>query len=154
MFKQKRVAWQDIPRLREITAVLAKYGLGGVFQRLKLPGRRKHADRDIPQTKLLSLPRRFRMAFEELGPTYVKLGQILSTRIDIFPPEWIQEFSQLQNNVKPVDAEEVIALLEASYGRKITEIFKEFDPIPVGSASIAQVHRAILFNGDIVAVKV
>ena len=154
MFKQKRVAWQDIPRLREITAVLAKYGLGGLFQRLKLPGRRERSDSDLAQTKLLSLPRRFRMAFEELGPTYVKLGQIISTRIDIFPPEWIQEFSQLQNNVKPVGAEEIVALLEASYGRKITEVFKEFDPVPVGSASIAQVHRAILFTGEVVAVKV
>ena len=154
MFKQKRVAWQDIPRLREITAVLAKYGLGGLFQRLKLPGRRERSDKDMAQTKLLSLPRRFRMAFEELGPTYVKLGQIISTRIDIFPPEWIQEFSQLQNNVKSVNADEIIALLEASYGKKITEVFKEFDPVPVGSASIAQVHRAILFNGDVVAVKV
>jgi ubiquinone biosynthesis protein len=76
MFKQKRVAWHDIPRLREITAVLAKYGLGSIFQRLKLPGRRKQADLDLNQTRLLSLPRRFRMAFEELGPTYVKLGQI------------------------------------------------------------------------------
>ncbi len=153
MLRKTLVAFQDLPRLREIIAVLARHGLGGFLQRVKL-SRRKKPLNNGEDTRYIPLPKRFRLAFEQMGPTFIKLGQILSTRIDIFPPEWIDEFTHLQNNVQPVAAPEIIAVIEESLGQPVDTIFKSFDTEPIGSASIAQVHKAILFSGETVAVKV
>ena len=102
----------------------------------------------------MSTPRRFRMAFEELGPTFVKLGQILSTRVDIFDAEWIEEFEKLQSNVAPIPVASIDELIESYLGRPMGEVFRSFDSVPVGSASIAQVHKAVLSDGETVAVKI
>lgn len=106
---------------------------------------------DTPST--LPTAVRVRLAFEELGPTFIKLGQILSTRVDVFPPHWIAEFEKLQNKVPPIDPVQVPQLIEQALGQPPETLFAAFDPEPIGSASIAQVHRARLASGETVAVK-
>ena len=145
------LAIRDFSRMRQIASVLAKYGLGGFLQRIRLKVGKNGGG---GQNDYMSTPRRFRLAFEQLGPTFVKLGQILSTRVDIFPPEWIEEFERLQTDVAPIGTKDICALIAAELGRPIGEVFLEIDPVPAGSASIAQVHRAVLLNGEQVAVKV
>jgi ubiquinone biosynthesis protein len=102
----------------------------------------------------LGLSRRFRVAFAVLGPTYIKLGQILSSGEGIFPPELVGEFKQLRDHVPPETYETVRATVESDFGRPLEEIFAEFDAEPIAAASIAQVHRARLVSGEEVVVKV
>jgi len=145
------LAMRDISRMREIITVMTKYGLGGFLQRIKLSY--GSADESASGSRYMSTPRRFRMAFEELGPTFVKLGQILSTRVDIFDAEWIEEFEKLQSNVAPIPVASIDELIESYLGRPMGEVFRSFDSVPVGSASIAQVHKALLSGGATVAEK-
>ncbi|KZX36438.1 ubiquinone biosynthesis regulatory protein kinase UbiB [Wohlfahrtiimonas chitiniclastica] len=100
------------------------------------------------------LPVRIRLALEALGPTFVKLGQVLSTRNDLFPEDYIEEFSKLQDNVPAFDSNIAIEIIERALKQPISEVFREFDEVPMAAASIAQVHSAILKNGDHVVVKV
>lgn len=146
------LAMRDISRMREIITVMTKYGLGGFLQRIKLSY--GNADESASGSRYMSTPRRFRMAFEELGPTFVKLGQILSTRVDIFDAEWIEEFEKLQSNVAPIPVASIDELIESYLGRPMGEVFRSFDSVPIGSASIAQVHKAVLSDGETVAVKI
>ena len=146
------LAMRDISRMRELITVMTKYGLGGFLQRIKLSY--GSADESASGSRYMSTPRRFRMAFEELGPTFVKLGQILSTRVDIFDAEWIEEFEKLQSNVAPIPVASIDELIESYLGRPMGEVFRSFDSVPVGSASIAQVHKAVLSDGETVAVKI
>ena len=146
------LAMRDISRMREIITVMTQYGLGGFLQRIKLSY--GSADESASGSRYMSTPRRFRMAFEELGPTFVKLGQILSTRVDIFDAEWIEEFEKLQSNVAPIPVASIDELIESYLGRPMGEVFRSFDSVPVGSASIAQVHKAVLSDGETVAVKI
>ena len=148
------LAMRDFSRLREIIAILSKYGLGEFVQRIRLSGKPIKQNSAAPESRYMSTPRRFRLAFEELEPTFVKLGQILSTRVDIFNAEWIEEFEQLQCNVTPIATTDIYALIESHLGCPIREVFQSIDVNPIGSASIAQVHKAILLNGDTVAVKI
>ena len=99
-------------------------------------------------------PEKVRQAFEELGPTFVKLGQILSMRPDFIPTEYCDEFMKLRTDVAPMPYETVIGVIEKEYGKSFGEIFSSMDRICVGSASFAQVHRAVLKNGEKVVVKV
>ncbi|MDO5068663.1 MAG: AarF/UbiB family protein [Neisseria zoodegmatis] len=147
------LAMRDFSRMREIIAILTKYGLGEFVQRIKLPYQGADAEQE-PASRYMSTPRRFRMAFEELGPTFIKLGQVLSTRVDIFSAEWIEEFERLQSNVAPIPTADIRSLIESHLGQPLDNVFKHIDPKPIGSASIAQVHRAELINGDTVAVKI
>ena len=146
------LAMRDISRMREIITVMTKYGLGGFLQRIKLSY--GSADESASGSRYMSTPRRFRMAFEELGPTFVKLGQILSTRVDIFDAEWIEEFEKLQSNVAPIPVASIDELIESYLGRPMGEVFRSFDSVPVGSASIAPVHKAVLSDGETVAGKI
>lgn len=99
-------------------------------------------------------PVKFRMILEDLGPTFVKIGQILSNRPDLLPEAYTDELSKLRDNVAPMSYQEVLDILNAQYDKKIFQLFFSIDRNPIGSASIAQVHRAKLKNGDKVAVKV
>jgi len=99
-------------------------------------------------------PEELRAIFEELGPTYVKLGQLLSTRSDILPEAYCQELARLRTDVAPMPIETVRAAIEAEYGLPSGEVFRSIDPIPLGSASIAQAHLAMLPDGRRVVVKV
>ena len=109
---------------------------------------------DKEDIKRLTLAQRARMVCEDLGPTFVKLGQILSTRSDLISREFVEEFSKLQDNVSPFSFLEVREMLEEEFGRPIDELFIEFDESPVASASLSQVHKAKLPSGEYVAVKV
>jgi ubiquinone biosynthesis protein len=97
---------------------------------------------------------RLRFSFEELGPSFVKIGQLLATREDIFPPEFIQELKKLQNQVKPIKFTESQAIILDSLGRPIESVFKSINPIPIGTASIGVVYKAVLNSGETVVIKV
>lgn len=97
---------------------------------------------------------RLRLAIEELGPTFIKLGQILSYRDDVIPKEYCEELSHLRNQVKPMKFEKVMEILDGEYKGQTKDVFQEIDEMPIGSASIAQVHRAKLMDGTDVVIKV
>lgn len=149
---------QHLRRYRHILTVVMKYGLddlaGGMRHRLRwrlgagvLP-RRVARYRDGR-----SRPQRLRMALEELGPTFIKLGQLLSTRPDLVGPEYIVELEKLQDQVPPVPFEEIRREIELQLGGTLEKLFASFDPAPLAAASIAQVHKAVLLDGTVVAVK-
>jgi ubiquinone biosynthesis protein len=150
---------RDLPRLHEITSVLIRYGWGdlvralGLAKLLERAGKYLHWQSTDEITKL-DLPVRIRMAMTDLGPTFVKLGQILATRVDVFPPSWISEFEQLHSKVPPVPFEALRPALEAQYGRPLESVFDAIETTPFASASIAQVHRAQLKDGTPVVLKV
>src|SRR5690606_18239097 len=112
--------------------------------------------------RLLSIGRRWdaprgerlRIAPEQLGPVFVKFGQMLSTRRDLLPPDVADELAKLQDRVPPFPGDQAIGLIELAFRRPLSEVFREFDVVPVASASIAQVHFGVLHSGREVAVKV
>ncbi|WP_248601197.1 ABC1 kinase family protein, partial [Brevundimonas diminuta] len=148
MFTTLAVAARDRKRLAEISGVAARFGLEAVLLRLGLGGGEAHADGPEP------LSRRTRQALEALGPTFVKLGQILSTRSDLLPADWIAEFEQLQSAGPTLDFETLRPEVEAALGGPPEQVFARFDAAPLAAASIAQVHRAALHDGTEVVVKI
>ncbi|WMY91638.1 ABC1 kinase family protein [Snodgrassella communis] len=155
MFSPNSSRISDWARMREILTILAKHGLGEFLVRIKLPIRRiKHSDPSAQHQRYLSTPRRFRLAFEELGPTFIKLGQILATRADVFGEEWTEEFAHLQNNTHPLPITDIRDIIQAQLSQPLDTIFNHIEAQPIGSASIAQVHRATLTSGEQVAIKV
>ncbi|PIT16460.1 ABC1 kinase family protein [Snodgrassella alvi] len=155
MFSPNSSRISDWARMREILTILAKHGLGEFLVRIKLPIRwHKHSDPSGQYQRYLSTPRRARLAFEELGPTFIKLGQILATRVDVFGEEWTEEFAHLQNNINPLPISDIRNIIQAQLNQPLDNIFSYIEAQPVGSASIAQVHRAILTSGEQVAIKV
>jgi ubiquinone biosynthesis protein len=146
---------RDLPRLREIGRVLLRHGFGHVAQRLRLPGVRWWRRRQPPpEATSFSLPERLRMIFEELGPTFIKFGQILSIRRDVLPEEYVSEFEKLQDAVPPFSYAEVARLIAEEFGRDVKDVFEEFASEPLASASIAQAHLARTKTGQEVIVKV
>ncbi len=150
---------RDLPRLHEIASVLVRYGMGDMMRRLGVVTLLERAGkilhwRESTENEHLEPAERLRRALEELGPTFVKLGQIMATRVDMFPPHWIAEFEKLQHQVAPVDFAEIRAELEAVYGDSLTSLFREVDAQPLAAASIAQVHPAVLHDGTEVILKV
>ncbi|WP_206831566.1 ABC1 kinase family protein [Alicyclobacillus fructus] len=148
---------RHLSRYKDIAQILVANGFGwfideiGLLDLLSLP-RRLLSGREDRES--MSTYERVRVVLEKLGPTFVKLGQIASLRADVFPPELIEQLAKLQDDVPPVAFSEVKKIVEDELGQPLYEIFRAFDEEPVGSASIGQVHRAELQNGDEVAVKV
>lgn len=153
-------AIRDLPRLHEITSVMIRYGYGDVMRRLGVisllerAGQMLHLPQAEEKHAVLETPQRIRLAFGELGPTFVKLSQLLATRVDLFPPEWIAEFEKLQDSAPPVPFEKLLPTLEKALGRSPFELFRELQTESSGSASIAQVHRATLHDGTPVVLKI
>ncbi|MBI4734101.1 MAG: AarF/ABC1/UbiB kinase family protein [Rubrobacteridae bacterium] len=144
-------------RYREITSALLRHGFGVLVTQLGLT-------RYVPvklsifgqsmQLESYSQAEHVRMLFEELGTTFIKLGQVLSTRVDLLPPDYISELEKLQDRVPPVDVELIKTTIRSELGKDAEEVFAEFDPVPLASASIGQVHAARLKTGEEVAVKI
>jgi ubiquinone biosynthesis protein len=151
--------YKNIGRYRQILAVLLKYGYEGIIDRLNLGryieiGMRLVSRRPHEQIEMVSNYERLRMAFEELGPTFIKLGQILSTRPDLVPLDMVQELTKLQDNVPPFSFAEVRTIIEQELQLPLEAVYTDFEETPMAAASIAQVHRAKLLTGEEVAVKV
>jgi ubiquinone biosynthesis protein len=145
-------------RYIEIVGVLRKYELHHIIAKFLLSHRHEEEDDD---TRLLTGHQEeddhaegLAKALEELGPCFIKLGQLLSTRPDVLPADYIAALSRLQDTVKPVAHEKIAAIIESELGAPISELFQSFDSTALATASMAQVHRATLRNGDEVAVKV
>ena len=156
---RKHSTIKNINRLRQILNILIRHGFGELVSqlhvfRLYILGKRFLAPKSEDVRAHKSTPERLRLALEELGPTFVKLGQLMSTRADWFPDEWSTEFKKLQDKVPPFTFEQVMELVEKELGKPLTEVYASFDITPVASASIAQVHFATLKDGRELAVKV
>ncbi len=152
-------AARDIGRLQEIAGVLVRHGFGDAVRRLGLADRLERAGHALKWDGAADLARlpppvQVRLAMEELGPAFVKLGQILAGRADLFDPEWITEFQRLHNQVPPVPLETLRAQLREDLGGEPEAVFARFDTTPLAAASIAQVHRAQLHDGSEVVVKI
>jgi len=148
---------RGLGRFGTIARVLIKHGLGDIVERLFR--RRKSypegaSEREPPVRRGFPSPRRLRLVLEELGPSFIKLGQLMSTRADIFPSEYIEEFKKLQDQVPPEPLEDVVVVIEEELKRPLHDIFKTFSSESMAAASVAQVHLAELFGGEKVAVKI
>lgn len=145
-------------RYQQVGRTLLRYGFVDLVSQpplSKVPGLgRLVAGKDGTAELEWTRYERIRMALAELGPTFVKLGQVAANRPDLLPPELISELEKLQDEVPPMSAAELEAVLQAAYGERRGEFFEEIDPQPVAAASIAQVHRARLKSGEAVALKV
>ena len=157
-FKARRQIGQavkNVGRLRQITGVFATYGFVDIVDRMSLGKFLPSQLAAFAESQAeKSVPERLRLAFEELGPTFVKLGQLLSTRPDIIPETYIEEFTKLQDEVQPLAFEVVRSAVETELGRTLEEAYSSFSPTPLAAASIGQVHEAILKTGEKVVVKV
>lgn len=151
--------YRHINRYHRILRILFKYGFEDVIELLHIDqylesGLQMINRKPREQIEKLSRPERLRLAFEELGPTFIKLGQLLSTRPDFIPPEFLNELSKLQDNVPPFPFVQVEEIFLEEFGQKPSELFYRIEEDPVAAASIGQVHRATLKEGHDVVVKV
>jgi ubiquinone biosynthesis protein len=151
--------YRHLARYRQILTVFFKYGFGDLIELLKIEqyieiGLQLISKNRRNRLEKLSRAERVRMACEELGPTYIKFGQILSTRPDLVPVDFIKELSKLQDSVPSSPFSEVSRIIESELGAPPEAIFDYFEKTPIASASIGQVYRATLKDGEAVAVKV
>ncbi|TMM34525.1 MAG: hypothetical protein E6F93_02060 [Actinobacteria bacterium] len=149
-----RPATRNIGRLSEIAQVAVKHGFGYFFERHRLTDLVPWIGRDGSVETPTDRGRRLREMLDELGPTFVKFGQLLSTRPDIVPPDVVLELQKLQDDVRPIPFADVERVISEELGITIEQAFLEFDEQPTAAASIGQVHHAVLPNGERVAVKV
>ena len=148
--------YRRLRRYRSVIFILLKYGFGDIVDRLDLHSlARKKRPRNIAGKKAQTpTAQRFRQALAELGPTFIKLGQLLSTRPDILPEDFIRELEKLQDEVPPFPFSEAEVLFREEFQKSPNEIFRSIESRPVASGSIAQVHKAVLEDGSRVAVKI
>lgn len=146
-----------VKRYRQILQVLVKYGFAQVLAQINLYGiweriycRRRDGGGALPHNP----EARLRMAVEELGPAYIKIGQLLSTRADLLPPAFTAELAHLQDDVPPFPYQKAKQIVEAELKAPLEQLFQSFDAQPLAAASIGQVHRAVLNSGEMVVVKI
>lgn len=155
---------KNMARLREIVAIFARNGFAEILSKTNigekipdfvLPKSQDPLPEDLTSANWSkTIGFRLRKAFEELGPSFIKLGQLLSTREDIFPPEFIEEMKILQDQAKPVPFSEIREQIEKRLGKKLEEVFQSIQEAPIGMASVGVVYSAVLKNGEEVVVKV
>jgi ubiquinone biosynthesis protein len=150
---------RELPRLREISMVFVRHGLGDLVRRTGIATLLEHAGHvlhwgEATEIAHLEPQQRARLAFEQLGPTFVKLGQMLSTREDLLPPAWTTELARLHSDVAPVPFDDLLPQVEQALGRSPFEVFGHVEREPYAAASIAQIHRAKLASGTPVILKV
>jgi ubiquinone biosynthesis protein len=156
-FSKKAHRVSSIKRFGVITRLMVKHGLGDIMDRIS---NRKHVSTTIENDKPVAIhtvypsPQRIRRVLEELGPSFIKLGQLMSTRADIFPPEYIAEFKKLQDQVPPIPFVEIKEVIERELKRPISDIFVTIQEEALATASVAQVHTAELDEDRRVVVKV
>lgn len=151
--------YKNIGRIRQIVNVFLKHGFGQFIEQINLqrfiPLRKKlKVFGRWPAVERRSVPERLRMAFSELGPSFIKLAQILSARPDLITREYADEFEKLQDKVPPFPAEEARRIIASELNISLQDVFSDFEEVPIAAASIAQVHRATLRNSDKVIIKV
>lgn len=152
--------YRHINRYRQILTVLIKHGFEEFVEKLKIAqyieiGLQRIAPSHVrTHEEVLTRAQRLRLVLEELGPTFIKLGQVASTRPDLIPQEFLTELEKLQQQVPPFPFDDVRRIIEAELHRPLDRVFARFDPTPLAAASIGQVHRAALLDGDEVVVKV
>jgi ubiquinone biosynthesis protein len=149
---------RNLGRTREIVKVLLNHGFGDLVDRLRLTRRarwwRRVVFRKPEPLPRLTVAQRIRMALEELGPTFVKFGQVVSTRPDLVPARIIEELEKLQERVPPFNPEEAMRLVETQLGAPVDKLFARFDRAPLAAGSLGQVHRATHHDGSPLAVKI
>ena len=152
-------SYRHLRRYRQILTTLVKYGYGDIIDRLKGEYYLRFAKKLSPrlerkELRRLPSPQRIRLALEELGPTFVKLGQMISVRPDLVPPDFIHELAKLQDEVPPFKVELARQVIAAELGTPVEVAFDYFEDKPIAAASIAQVHRARISGGEEVVVKI
>lgn len=158
-FRRLSKTYRNVNRFREILSVFVKHGFGDLSDKLHLD---KYLDLGTKYFRFpprsagpqRTRPERFRMALEELGPTFIKLGQMVGNRPDLLSPEWATELEKLQDSVPPFPTAEAKAVIAAQFGRPVESMFLNFGDAPIASASMAQVYKAESLEGKQVAVKV
>ena len=140
----------NVRRFTQISRVLVRHGFGFVFD----VRRDRREKKGLQEFLAPNFGVRLRLTLDDLGPTFVKFGQVLSTRSDILPEGVLSELQKLQDTAKPMPAGVAQKIIERELGAPVDEVFASFDPVPLGSASIGQVHKAVLRGGETVAVKV
>src|SRR5262252_4975317 len=150
---------RELPRLREISTVFVRHGLGDLVRRAGIATVLEHAGQvlhwgEASEVAHLEPHQRARLAFEQLGPTFVKLGQMLSTREDLLPPAWTTELARLHSDVAPIPFDDLLPQIEQALGRSPFEVFAHVEREPHAAASIAQIHRAKLASGTPVVLKI
>jgi ubiquinone biosynthesis protein len=154
-----RKSLRHLNRYREILRILVQYGFWDIVEKIQVGLIFDISKKILPRMEkkeyaILGTPVRLRMAFEELGPTFIKFGQMLSVRPDLIPPQIAEEFTKLQDEVAPVSFQILKPVIEEEYGATLSETFTQFDENALAAASMAQVHRARLKNGEEAAVKI
>ncbi len=146
---------RGIRRFGAITRVLIKHGFGNIIELMFRKDRKESdPDKNSKVQQAFHSPVRIRRMLEELGPSFIKLGQLMSVRADLFPPEYTEEFRKLQDSIPPVPFALIKSVVETELGANLDELFSEFSPTALAAASVAQVHEARLLTGHRVAVKV
>jgi ubiquinone biosynthesis protein len=140
----------NLRRFSQISRILVRHGFGFVFD----VRRDRREKKGLQEFLAPNFGVRLRRSLDDLGPTFVKFGQVLSTRSDILPEDILTELQKLQDTATPMPAGVAQEIIEGELGAPVDEVFRSFNPVPLGSASIGQVHRAVLRSGEIVAVKV
>ncbi len=150
--------FHHLQRAREIAGVFLKYGYEDLLERLQLPSLLntplKRLHKPDPLIRQLPPPERLRRALEELGPAFIKLGQMLASRSDVLPEEFVKELTKLQDQVPAIPFAEVRKIMEEELHEPLSKYYRSIDELPLGSASIAQVHKAEWHDGSVVVVKV